>query len=464
MLLTGASGFLGKAVLATLLAGDPPPARVLVLLRAPDQAAADRRLREEVLGAAAFAGLDPEPLAEMLGSGRLAALAGDLAADLGPEADATLAGVETVVNCAASVSFEEPLDTILELNACGPARLLRRLRAVGARPHFVHVSTAYAADCRLPVVHEQGPIHPGLAALDPDALLAEARDWRRQLRASGAAAERALVGRGRSRAVAAGWPDTYALSKALGEQGLLECGGPLTIVRPSIIESALRSPRPGWLEGIKVADPLILAYAGGGLTHIAGDAANRIDIVPVDLVANACAAASLAAPPDAPRTIAIASGARNPLRIGELAEIVRRSFAAEPLRRRDGSPIPIGELAFVSRRRAAGRAATRHRLAAGIAALAPPARRKRLRKQAALAGQVRRMVDIYAPYTELDCVFDDAEAQALAAALPPPLREALPFDPAEFTWDDYLTDVHLPELRRLAAGRSSRPTPPVPTP
>ena len=44
-----------------------------------------------------------------------------------------------------------------------------------------------------------------------------------------------------ARAASLGWPDAYAYTKALGERALLQNRGdlPVTIVRPSIIESSL---------------------------------------------------------------------------------------------------------------------------------------------------------------------------------------------------------------------------------
>ena len=38
---------------------------------------------------------------------------------------------------------------------------------------------------------------------------------------------------------------------------------PVTIVRPSIIESALAEPRPGWIRGFRMAEPVIICYARG---------------------------------------------------------------------------------------------------------------------------------------------------------------------------------------------------------
>src|SRR5690606_41488011 len=60
-----------------------------------------------------------------------------------------------------------------------------------------------------------------------------------------------------------GWNDTYTFTKWMGEQLLMKGldGKTLTILRPSIVESTLKSPAPGWIEGVKVADAIILAYA-----------------------------------------------------------------------------------------------------------------------------------------------------------------------------------------------------------
>lgn len=465
ILLTGGSGFLGMAVLSALLTHAPGFGRLILLLRAADDAAAQRRLTEEVLGNEAFAALPADWLRERLGRGEIYAVAGDLASEEthgSPRKD--WGRVDTVINCAASVSFEEPLDEALALNAFGPARLVESLRQAGSDPYVVHVSTAYVADCGVEVVYEDALPHPALASLDPSAMLAEARRWRQTVESEATGPEEPrrrwaklkLSERGRQEACAVGWPDTYTLTKALGERELSAVTERLTIVRPSIIESSLSTPRPGWLEGVKVADPLILAYAAGGLTHLAGRATNLIDIVPVDCVANACVVAA-ANPDEGPRVLAISSTARNPLRIGELAGHIKAHFRRQPFQRRSGA-VRIGDLEFVDRAVAIGRTARRERLARLVAKTAngpvPEATKKRLRKNAALAAQMTRMVKIYAPYTELDCVFDDASACALAAGLSDADRAQLPFDTAAIDWTEYLEGVHLPEVQRMASRRA----------
>ncbi len=59
---------------------------------------------------------------------------------------------------------------------------------------------------------------------------------------------------------------------------------PVTIVRPSIIESALAEPQPGWIRGFRMADPVIISYAKGLLKEFPGVPEGIIDVIPVDLV------------------------------------------------------------------------------------------------------------------------------------------------------------------------------------
>lgn len=48
-----------------------------------------------------------------------------------------------------------------------------------------------------------------------------------------------------------GWQDTYVFTKAMGEMLIDNMGGevPVIIIRPSVIESTIKEPFPGWMEG-----------------------------------------------------------------------------------------------------------------------------------------------------------------------------------------------------------------------
>jgi HAD superfamily hydrolase (TIGR01490 family) len=498
VLLAGASGFVGKLVLAACLNELPELREIRLLLRADDDAAARRRLEQEVLGSNLFDHVSPE-VALAVESGRLHAIAGDLTAErLGRASGAELGDVDVVINCAASVSFEQPLDDALELNSRGPVRLLEALEAAGSRPAIVHISTAYAAGARTGLVLERpsgaGPAEPEVDML---AELAAARAWRKELEsesrlprhqrrfverareeagpagapAIGTRAERErrawvaaqLTERGRVRSRALGWTDSYGLSKALGER-LLIARRPeaLTILRPTIIESARRRPYPGWIEGLKVADPVILAYAQGMVPRFPGDPSVRLDLVPVDMVAHACIAAAALPPDGGPRTIAIASGSRNPLSIGAAAAIITDYFRERPLPADGGPPVEVPGWRFSSGRRVL---AALDRGERGLAAARrvlervpiPQADRveRRLHQERRRLERLRRLAEIYGPYAELDCMFDDRGARELYAALEPEDRERFDFDTAAIDWQDYLHEVHLPALRELA--RAARP-------
>lgn len=56
-----------------------------------------------------------------------------------------------------------------------------------------------------------------------------------------------------SRARRFGWPNTYSFTKAMGEKLLENLRGnlPVVIIRPTIIESTLAEPFPGWMEGTR---------------------------------------------------------------------------------------------------------------------------------------------------------------------------------------------------------------------
>ena len=495
LLITGASGFLGKAVLATCLRELPELAAIRLLLRAPDDDAANDRLRDQVLTARAFeAGREGADTPLTLASGRLSAFAGDVTVPgLGRNEPPDLSDVDAVIHCAASVSFEQPLDEMLELNVLGTLGVLGALRASGADANFVHVSTAYAAGMRTGLVLErpsgQAPAEPDV---DMGAELEVARAWRRDIEvesrlpehqhrfvdealeevgsagapAVGARAEEArrhwvgaqLSERGRERSRALGWSDAYGLSKALTERALLAEGvRALTIVRPTIIESALRDPFPGWIEGIKVADPIILAYGRGMITRFPSNPSVRLDLVPVDIVANACIAAAAIPPPDAsPRTLNVASGSRNPLALEEAADEIVAYFRERPLPDDDGYPVEVPDWKYSSSERVFGALdrgdqALRigRRLAARLALPRGEAIDRRLHQQRRTLERLRRLAQIYGPYVELDCMFDDRHTRALLDSLHPDDQERFSFDVERIDWSSYLTDVHLPALREI---------------
>ena len=506
VVLTGSTGFLGTAVLEKILRALPDVDRVVLPVRAWSEDHARDRIRDEVLANPAFG-----PLRERLGEGGFAALSEkvravpmDVTRDDGlADADA-LAGAEIAIHCAATVSFDPPVDQAYETNLKGTLRFLEWVRAAG-RPRFVHVSTAYTVGVRRGVVPELLPsadpdsvnvewraeidavrgarAEVERASRTPERLSGFAKQARREMGPAGgpAVARRVeriraawvtdrLVEKGAARARALGWPDVYALTKALTERALVELRGdvPLVIVRPSIVESALREPYPGWIRGFRMAEPVILAYGRGALAEFPGLPESIVDVVPVDLAVNAILAAA-AAPMgevDDPPVYHVVSGNRRPLRYRELFERTRDYYREHPLADEAGDPVSVPEWRFP------GRPSIDRRLRRGMRAI--EAAQKALRVLPA-SGRIRDAVDaversrqrvafvgryanLYGAYTEFEATFLDDRTRALEASLPEDERREFPFDPTAIDWRHYLQDLHLPAV--AGGGPSLRRLPP----
>lgn len=500
ILLTGATGFLGEALLARLLldlpqtrpvllvrprAGQPGRDRVRALLDKP----AFRALRES--GADLDAVLDEQ----------VTVLEGDLTAIPALPGD-----LDVVVHCAGDVSFDPAIDEGFATNVWGSRRLAdaaARSAATSGRPlHYVHVSTAYVAGLRRGIALEGRLDHQvdwraeaAAAARHRDAvedasrssarLAGFTREAQRLHGRSGpqAVAEDAdrrrtawvndqLVAAGRERARSLGWTDCYTFTKAMAEraveEAVREADAPqlrLSFFRPSIIESALRQPFPGWIEGFKMAEPLILAYGRGELPDFPAVPDGVLDIIPVDIVVNALLAVMAAPPePGRPAYVHCSSGMRNPLTFHEMYRHVRGYFEQHPLVRRDRGAIAIPAWRFpgVERVEAMLRRAERLQEVTDRAVGYLP-RSDRLResvrsldRQRARLEFLRRYADLYRPYTEAELLFDDANLRALLAAQHPDDREPFGFDPCEIDWRYYLQDVHCPSVTSVLRARSGR--------
>ena len=205
-----------------------------------------------------------------------------------------------------------------------------------------------------------------------------------------------------------------------------------------------------------MADPVILAYAMGMVPRFPGERSVRLDIVPVDLVANACIAAAAHPPSDGVRTFAVASGSRNPLTIGEITEMITEYFRDFPLAGEDELPVDVPDWRMkLERPRAPPARPRRARDQAGrnmldrVAVPRVDDAERRLHKEQRRLERLRRLAEIYGPYTELDCMFDDRGARELLESLHADDRSQFDFDTEAIHWPTYIKDVHLPALREL---------------
>ncbi len=504
---TGATGFLGTALVERLLRC-VPGCEVVVLVRPGQRQSAAERTRREIVRNDCFDRLRRE-LKDRFDdevSRRLSTIAGDVGKEglgLDAEGRAVLQGCDTVIHSAATVSFDAPLDGAVEVNLLGPSRVAETLLELSDpkhRPHLVAVSTAYvnsghkgdaseelitasrwitATDWRQEVAAaRRARTDADSSSRDPQRLAGFHKKARGELGAAGTAllAERTerlrdewvsdrMVALGRSRAQALGWPDAYAFTKSLGERALLETRGdlPVTFVRPSIVESALEEPRPGWIRGFRMAEPVIISYARGVLRQFPGLPEGIIDVVPVDLVVAAIIAVAATGPEDDPTVYQVASGTRHPLRYGHLVSRAESWFTEHPLYDNRGQPIVVPTWSFPGRGKVQGelRRAVRVLSAAEQALNMLPLRGERaewaskLEERRSQAERALDYVELYGAYAETEARFRIDRTLALYESLDEIDRKLFCFDPAVIDWGHYIEDVHLPSVVEHARVKTS---------
>jgi thioester reductase-like protein len=224
VLLTGATGFVGREVLSRFLSRDDRD--VYALVRASDDVQAGERLPAH---------------------GRLTAVAGDIeepGLGLSEETAQRLRrDVTTVLHCAASVSFELPLEESRRVNVDGTRHMAGFARTCPGLERFSYVSTAYVAG------------EPG-GVFREDQL-----------------------------AVGQSFRNAYEQSKFEAEVALRSEAGdlPLQILRPSIV---VGDSATGRTTSFNVLYGPLKAFARGAMRAIPARRESPVDIVPVDYVAD----------------------------------------------------------------------------------------------------------------------------------------------------------------------------------
>jgi long-chain acyl-CoA synthetase len=259
---------------------------------------------------------------------RVATIAGDIT-----EPFPRVAGVRTVVHCAASVSFGLELEEARRINVEGTRNALEAAERAGAR--YVHVSTAYVAGR-----------HGGLFEEHMNAI---GQDFR----------------------------NTYEQTKLEAEELVRASGLDTVVLRPSIVVGEAST---GWTTSFNVLYWPLRAYSRGLLQTVPALAEGRVDVVPVDYVADAIVHV-VRHRPDVQGTLHLVAG-RDAVTVEELL-----SLASDKLER----PRPI--LAAVPDEGFAERSSEGAR---------------------------------YLPYFDMDVVFGDARSRAVlgpAGIAPPLLRD-----------------------------------------
>ncbi|WP_314814361.1 SDR family oxidoreductase [Arachnia propionica] len=500
--MTGVTGFIGEQMLWKFLT-ECPDTTTAVLVRRKGSLSATQRVAS-LLKKKIFKDIvDEAGSVEELMAARIDVIEGDL-----PDAPELPRDIDVLVHCAGDVSFDPPIDAAFKTNVLGVKALLKRFRESCSDengnlvrvPHYVHISTAYTAGRRRGPIPEAAHPHEvdyeaetraALAMTDlvearsrtSEQLTALRKEAEKLHRRAGylttsedterrrlAWVKKELVAAGTERARSLGWTDVYTFAKAMGEAVVADLCRDMqvSIVRPAIVESSLRYPHPGWIEGFKMADPIILAYGRGQLPEFPASPDAVIDIIPCDYVVNTIVAVCATQPKvGEPEFYHCSSGARNPLTFRGIYEHIRSYFSRHPYRDGQGShqlatwnfpgPEPVErKLWFAEKGVAIGNR---------LLSFAPRGKKTRaaaqaLDKTAKQLDFLNRYLSLYGEYLQSELHFVDDCTLALHNSLHEDDRETFGFDSGTLDWTHYLEDVHAPAItdpvRRLEAARRRR--------
>lgn len=245
VVLTGATGFLGRELLWKLMGELPPEQDIVCLIRGDSDAVAEQRLHALLTEAS------PLPVGAP-GRARVHAIAGDISQPrlgLSEAAFAALAVRTTdIYHGAATVRFDLPLAEARRTNVEGTRAMLElaeKARQAGCLRRFHYIGTAYVAGGRKGLVLESD--HGGVPSFN----------------------------------------NTYEETKCEAEGVVREhlgAGLPVTIYRPSIVVGDSKS---GYTSSFKVMYWPLKVFARGLIPIVPASRASIVDLVPVDFVVNA---------------------------------------------------------------------------------------------------------------------------------------------------------------------------------
>ncbi|KAH9737540.1 Fatty acyl-CoA reductase 2 [Citrus sinensis] len=483
---TGATGFLAKVLIEKILRTAPEVGKIFLLIKAESEEAASKRLKDEVINAELFKCLQQTygecyqdfmlnklvPVVGNISESNLG-LEGDLAKVIANE-------VDVIINSAANTTLHERYDIAIDINTRGPSHVMNFAKKCKKIKVFVHMSTG---KCLKPIMFaavsknlsyvngkRQGrimekPFYMGDTIarelnfnnskiepkLDVEKEIELAMKSKKALE-NDEDARKKMKELGLERARKYGWDVTYVFTKAMGEMMIdtLKENIPVVIIRPSMIQSTYKEPFAGWIQGNGILDLMILYYGRGQLNEFVGDPSGILDVVPVDMVVNATLAAiakhgQVVIQKPEVKVYQIASSVTNPLVTKYLLSLLHEHFDSSPFLDSKGSPIrvPLMKL-FTSMEDFSAHlldgAMQRSIIGSSNGELLAQKQYEILRR--------KEFANVYLPYGFYAGRFDCSNTLGLMQIMNEEEKKKFGFDMGSIDWKHYITNVHVPGLRR----------------
>ena len=179
--------------------------------------------------------------------------------------------IDCIINCAASIDFNLPLTDAIQQNVDGLKQLIQFSKKNNV-PKFIHISTAYISDCRDELIEETfidlsmfGDVNMFYDSIKQNKITFDEITQQKF------------------------FPNTYTFTKCLAEK-MIECeinnntNIIYSIIRPSIITSAVKIPHNGWFQGYAAYLGLNALIHSEYLSYLKCNLNCSLNIVPIDYV------------------------------------------------------------------------------------------------------------------------------------------------------------------------------------
>ncbi|XP_036152594.1 fatty acyl-CoA reductase 2 isoform X2 [Myotis myotis] len=306
ILITGATGFLGKVLMEKLFRTSPDLKVIYILVRPKAGQTLQQRVIQ-ILNSKLFEKVKEvcPNVQEKIRAVYADLNQNDLAISKG-DMQELLSCTNIVFHCAATVRFDDHLRHAVQLNVTATQKLLLMASQMPKLEAFIHISTAFS-NCNLKHIDEV--IYP--CPVEPKKII-DSMEW----------LDDAIIDEITPKLIG-DRPNTYTYTKALGEMVVHQEGGNLNIaiVRPSIVGATWQEPFPtgkGFLRALR-ATPMAVA-----------------DVIPVDTVVNLTLAVGWYTAVHRPKSTLIyhcTSGNLNPCYWGKMGFQVLATFEKIPFER-----------------------------------------------------------------------------------------------------------------------------------
>ncbi|KAK7892045.1 hypothetical protein WMY93_024008 [Mugilogobius chulae] len=322
VLITGATGFMGKVLLEKLLRSCPDVQSAYVMVRPKSGQSPQARI-VDMISSKLFEKLQDE---QPDFAQKIVPVNSDLTQPelgLSQEDQRTLSeNIHIVFHCAATVRFNEPLKDAMQLNVLATQKMLALGRKMKQLEIFIHVSTAYA-NCDRELIEEV--IYP--PPVDYRKLI-DTLEWM----------DDDLVAAMTPKLIKER-PNTYTFTKAIAEYVIQKEAGDVNvaIVRPSIVGASWKDPFPGWIDNFNGPSGIFIAAGKGILRTMRASNDAVADLVPVDVVINTTLSAAWFSGSQRhhrPKNILVyncTTGGINPFHWGEVGNCINMTFKTNPL-------------------------------------------------------------------------------------------------------------------------------------